>query len=88
MSFDIKFTRLGFKNSYQIAGQALRLNCSAGLAIQQSIFEALPGKLDIKRHSPCILNVQGIAHISVEIRLCKQHNIAKYCHKIVHLVII
>ena len=31
------------------------LNRSASLAMSTSILEALPGKLDIKRHSPSIL---------------------------------
>ena len=35
MSFNIKFTRLGFEN----------------------VLEALPGKFDIKRHSPSILHI-------------------------------
>ena len=31
------------------------LNCSASLAMSTSVLQALPGKLDIKRHSPSIL---------------------------------
>ena len=31
------------------------LNRSASLAMSTSVFKALPGKLDIKRHSPSIL---------------------------------
>ena len=31
------------------------LNCSASLAMSTSVLEALPGKLDIKRHSPSFL---------------------------------
>ena len=31
------------------------LNRSASLAMSTSVLKALPGKLDIKRHSPCIL---------------------------------
>ena len=34
------------------------LNRSASLAISTSVVKALPGKLDIKRHSPSILFVQ------------------------------
>ena len=34
------------------------LNRSASLAMSTSILKALPGKLDIKRHSPSILYVQ------------------------------
>ena len=33
------------------------LNCSACLAMSTSVLEALPGNLDIKRHSPSILYV-------------------------------
>ena len=33
------------------------LNRSACLAMSTSILEALPGKLDIKRHSPSILYI-------------------------------
>ena len=35
------------------------LNRSASLAMSTSILKALPGKLDIKRHSPSILYVPG-----------------------------
>ena len=31
------------------------LNRPASLAMSLSVLKALPGKLDIKRHSPCIL---------------------------------
>ena len=34
------------------------LNCSANLAMSTSGLKALPGKLDIKRHSPSILYLQ------------------------------
>ena len=40
-SFDIKFTKR-------------MLNLSASLAMSTSVLKALPGKLDIKRHSPSI----------------------------------
>ena len=33
------------------------LNCSASLAMSTSVLKDLPGKLDIKRHSPSILNI-------------------------------
>ena len=36
------------------------LNRSASLAMSTSVLKALPGKLDIKRHSPCILYLQLI----------------------------
>ena len=34
------------------------LNRSASLAMSTSVLKALPGKLDIKRHSPSILYLQ------------------------------
>ena len=37
-----------------LPGSALR---TASLAMSTSVFKALPGKLDIKRHSPSILYV-------------------------------
>ena len=37
------------------------LNRSASLAMSTSILKALPGKLDIKRHSPSILYIQQIS---------------------------
>ena len=35
------------------------LNRSASLAMSTSVLKALPGKLDIKRHSPSILYKEG-----------------------------
>ena len=35
------------------------LNRSASLAMSTSVFKALPGKLDIKRHSPSILYISS-----------------------------
>ena len=46
----IKFTRLGFENACW--------NRSASLVMSTSILKALPGKLDIKRHSSSILYLQ------------------------------
>ena len=42
-----------------LPGSALRthMNRSASLAMSTSVRKALPGKLDIKRHSPSILYV-------------------------------
>ena len=43
-----------------LPGSALRermLNRSASLAMSTSVLKALPGKLDIKRHSPSILYI-------------------------------
>ena len=45
-----------------LPGSAFRermLNRSASLAMSTSFLKALPGKLDIKRHSPSILNVSA-----------------------------
>ena len=39
------------------------LNRSASLTMSTSVFRALPGKLDIKRHSPSILYFCFAAHI-------------------------
>ena len=35
------------------------LNCSASLAMSTCVLKALPGKLDIKRHSPSILYISA-----------------------------
>ena len=42
-----------------LPGLALRthVECSTSLAVSTSVLKALPGKLDIKRHSPSILYV-------------------------------
>ena len=40
------------------------LNRSASLAMSTSILKALPGKLDIKRHSPSILYLSVTSHIN------------------------
>ena len=50
-SFDIKFTL------YQARPREHMSNRSASLAMSTNVPEALPGKLDIKRHSPSILYV-------------------------------
>ena len=39
------------------------LNRSASLAMSTSVLKALPGKLDIKRHSPSILYLSGHTQI-------------------------
>ena len=47
MSFDIKFTRLGFKNTHvELLGKP---------SDSTSVLKALPGKLDIKKNLPTIL---------------------------------
>ena len=65
VSFDIKFTRLGFENACWITRPTLWYQqpfskpclVKASLAMSTSVLKALPGKLDIKRHSPSILYV-------------------------------
>ena len=39
------------------------LYCSASLAMSTSVLKALPGKLDVKRHSPSILYVPNFSGI-------------------------
>ena len=39
------------------------LNRLASLAVSPSVLKALPGKLDIKRHSPSILNIPLRSHM-------------------------
>ena len=43
------------------------LNRSASLAMSTSVLKALPGKLDIKRHSPSILYLQPFQGMSFQI---------------------
>ena len=53
------------------------LNPSASLAMSKSVLEALPGKLDIKRHSPSILYIAGVIFlVSVCLSICEvsRHN--------------
>ena len=40
------------------------LNRSASLAMSTSVLKALPGKLDIKRHSPSILYILNTLHVT------------------------
>ena len=40
------------------------LNRSASLAMSTSVLEALPGKVDIKRHSPSILYIYLYRHFA------------------------
>ena len=44
---------------YQVRLRERMLNRSASLAMSTSALEALPSKLDIKRHSPCVLYIYG-----------------------------
>ena len=56
----IHCTRFGFL--YQVYQAQLRermLNRSTSLAMSTNVLEALPGKLDIKRHSPSILYISA-----------------------------
>ena len=41
------------------------LNRSGSLAMSTSVLRALPGKLDIKSHSPCIIYLGGGGEIPV-----------------------
>ena len=41
------------------------LNCSASLAMSTSALKALPGKLDIKRHSPSVLYLLDCVKVCV-----------------------
>ena len=48
---------------YKIPGSCLMISSSPGLAslvMSTSVLKALPGKLDIKRHSPSILYIQAL----------------------------
>ena len=49
------------------------LNRSASLAMSTSVLKALPGKLDIKRHSPSILYLLNYADAQACLRLCCSH---------------
>ena len=52
---------------YQVYQARLRermLNCSANLAMSTSVLKALPGKLDIERHSPSNLYLSVTSHIN------------------------
>ena len=59
-----------------LQGSALRthLNGSTSLTRSPSFFKALPGKLDIKRHSPMGLYVQLCCKLSAVIESsCEKH---------------
>ena len=43
------------------------LNRSASLAMSTSVLKALPGKLDIKRHSPSILYISASLAMSTRV---------------------
>ena len=67
------------------------LNRSASLTMSTSVLEALPGKLDIKRHSPSILYIlansadsDGILHsASYAHNALNKKNISACCKKII-----
>ena len=43
------------------------MNSSASLAVTKSVLKALPGKLDIKRHEPCILYISASLTMSTSV---------------------
>ena len=49
------------------------LNRSASLAMSTSILKALPSKLDIKRHSPCILYLLNV-EVDITVTICAMSN--------------
>ena len=51
--------RVFWHQVYQARLRERMLNRSASLAMSTSVLEALPGKLDIKKHSPSILCTPG-----------------------------
>ena len=46
------------------------VNCLASLVMSTSVLKALPGKLDIKRHSPSILYLSVTSHINCIVARC------------------
>ena len=66
--FDIKFTRFGFENACYIFRLAQRFN--------KRSLKALPGQLDIKRHSPCSYDVNIIENVIFSVApLCRDSRI-------------
>ena len=57
------------------------LNRSASLAMSTCVLKALPGKLDIKRHSPSILYIHCIVqiywHLHIYVKGVKCHILGK-----------
>ena len=49
------------------------LNRSASLAMSTSVLKALPGKLDIKRHSPSILYMSCYHHFLLFMKIVDVH---------------
>ena len=46
------------------------LNCPASLTMSTCVLKALPGKLDVKRHSPSILYLSVASHINCIVACC------------------
>ena len=64
-------------------------NPSASLAMSTSILEALPGKLDIKRHSPSILYVYGYEKTVLNRKHSKSRSVRSHLiklHTVFHLI--
>ena len=65
------------------------LNRSASLAMSTSILKALPGKLDIKRHSPSILYLSTCSRSFLQIKylvvVCRLLYV--YCFAVVGVVV-
>ena len=54
------------------------LNCLASLAMSTIVLKALPGKLDIKRHSPSILYILSVKNNTLTITVnCVLHRSSK-----------
>ena len=51
-------------------GSRLLISSLPGSALSTSVLKALPGKLDIKRHSPSILYLSIISHINCIVARC------------------
>ena len=51
------------------------LNSSASLAMSTCVLKALPGKLDIKRHSPSILYSDGHSLLSTTLKFRKTNKV-------------
>ena len=61
-----------------LPGSERMLNRSASLAMSTSVLKALPGKLDIKRHSPSILYLpQQTVMTAMPHNVCKSTNLFK-----------
>ena len=58
----------------RIPGSRLLISSLASLAMSTSVLKALPGKLDIKRHSPSILY---FSYISASILALKEEDLSK-----------